>query len=322
MRALRAWTSGDKAEQADVLGALPAARALALGIAFCDVALYSGDLAGAETFGRRCLEAAHSPELRAVANLVLAHAALARGRVGAAFAAVDAAEIAAPAWAREVRGFFAALPFVPVSAATLDQIERQLLDARPAEEPPGSGLPLALHNGLHPHLHAWVRGLLAARRGKGDRLAACVEELAELAVPQGGEALLEHLVRTLEALSLRAREKPREALRALQSARSEIWFQFTVASPFYAGTFERFLRAELLADTGREEEAIAWYRSLAERSPFELIFSAPAAARQLRILDRAGRREEAERLRARLGRQLNGADVEYRRCLERGDWWG
>jgi hypothetical protein len=66
----------------------------------------------------------------------------------------------------------------------------------------------------------------------------------------------------------------------LEQGRLDVWFQYAVASPFYAGTFERFLRAELLAEIGRLPEALRWWGAIAERSPFELPFLAPALRRQ------------------------------------------
>jgi tetratricopeptide (TPR) repeat protein len=39
---------------------------------------------------------------------------------------------------------------------------------------------------------------------------------------------------------------------------------------------DRFLRAELLHQLGRDDEAIGWYRSIAERASYELMYVAPA----------------------------------------------
>jgi hypothetical protein len=66
----------------------------------------------------------------------------------------------------------------------------------------------------------------------------------------------------------------------LEHGGSDVWFQYAVASPFFAGTFERFLRAELLAESGRLPEAIGWWSAIAQRTPFELPFLAPSLQRQ------------------------------------------
>jgi hypothetical protein len=56
-----------------------------------------------------------------------------------------------------------------------------------------------------------------------------------------------------------------------------------VASPFHAHALERFLRAELLEAAGRTDAAAGWYGAIAERSPFELPFRAPARERMKRM---------------------------------------
>jgi hypothetical protein len=61
---------------------------------------------------------------------------------------------------------------------------------------------------------------------------------------------------------------------------ADVWFQLVVASPFFAGAYERYLRAELLAEAGKPVEALSWWDAIAERSPFELPFRAPALERQ------------------------------------------
>ncbi len=52
-----------------------------------------------------------------------------------------------------------------------------------------------------------------------------------------------------------------------------------VASPFFSLASQRYLRAELLRETGRPEEAAGSYSIIAQRSPYELIYAAPARQR-------------------------------------------
>ena len=44
---------------------------------------------------------------------------------------------------------------------------------------------------------------------------------------------------------------------------------------------------------GREDEAIGWYRSIAERSSYELVYLAPAQLRLAQIYDERGDLEQA-----------------------------
>jgi hypothetical protein len=52
-----------------------------------------------------------------------------------------------------------------------------------------------------------------------------------------------------------------------------------VASPFFSLASQRFLRARLLEETGRPAEAAGWYRGMAERSPYELVYAREARER-------------------------------------------
>src|SRR6185503_18465406 len=80
----------------------------------------------------------------------------------------------------------------------------------------------------------------------------------------------------LDAALAHAKGRTTEALARLERARPELWFQLTVASPFFTLASQRFLRARLLEAVGRKEEAAGWYHSIAERSPYELVYAAAA----------------------------------------------
>jgi hypothetical protein len=92
----------------------------------------------------------------------------------------------------------------------------------------------------------------------------------------------------LRATIARAEGQPGEALALLERSQPELWFQLTVASPFFSLASQRFLRAELLHEVGRTAEAVGWYASIAERSPYELIYAPPARSRLTEIRQAAG----------------------------------
>jgi tetratricopeptide (TPR) repeat protein len=62
---------------------------------------------------------------------------------------------------------------------------------------------------------------------------------------------------------------------------------------FVAEAYDRYFRAELLADEGREDEALGWFGSIAERAAYELVYLAPAHLRRAEIYDRRGNRDAA-----------------------------
>jgi DNA-binding SARP family transcriptional activator len=280
LRALWAHAAGTEREQSAASEGLGEASGIAIGRSFSDVALYAPDLRKAERFGARLFAAARSEEFRAFGHLVLAHVALARGGLVEAFDRVREADRLDPNWALEVRGLFASLPFLPIEPALQREVRKALRAWNPTDARPSFAAPLVLHNDLHPHLRQYLIGLLSLRLGDADEARDAGEALEELPVPPASAPLVAHLLRTLHADRLRSAGAVQEALAVLEMPTADVWFQLVVASPFFAGAYERFLRAELLAEAGRPVEALAWWDAIAQRSPFELPFRAPALERQ------------------------------------------
>jgi DNA-binding SARP family transcriptional activator/tetratricopeptide (TPR) repeat protein len=276
MRALRAFTTNDPAGIAQVSEELQSARAITVAIAFSDVALYSGNLAGAEHLARSFIQVARSAELRALCHVQVAHVALAAGRREVADEELRKAIGLDETWGLETRAMFAALPFLPLSEGEVRSARDALAAWDPSRVPPSSFIVFAMHNGLHPAFRAYLLGLLELRLGNA---AAALAQLNELSGLESQEGLVRSLVVELRARLVRAEGKAAEALALLERSRPELWFQLTVASPFFSLASQRFLRAELLEEVGRMEEAAGWYGAIAERSPYEVIYAAPARER-------------------------------------------
>lgn len=66
-----------------------------------------------------------------------------------------------------------------------------------------------------------------------------------------------------------------------------------VESVFEAEALDRYYRAELLTRLGRDAEAADWYRTIAERATYELVYVAAANWRLGQIYERAGDRARA-----------------------------
>lgn len=316
IRGLRAHLVGTGADRDAVAEALPGARVLTAAIAFADIALYARDLSGAESVARLFVREVRTPELRALCRSMLAHLAVARGRWREASEELDRARADDRVLALETRAFLAALPFVPASAGELNEI-RDELTAWDGTARPSHNVALAMHNGLHPLLRRYLLALLEIRLNRPDVAEVHAQALHEIAVPAEGETLRWNLACGAMAGVARARGMPAEALEQLVQIRDERWFQLTVGSPFHAQAYERFLRAELLAELGRPDDALGWYASLAERSPYELGFRAPADLRQARLLMQSGDRVAARRHLALAAAAWHEAALALRREVER-----
>jgi len=241
---------------------------------------------------RGFLEVVRSTELRALCHVGLAHLALAEGRRGAARAELLAAQALDQTQGLEARAQAASLPFLPVESEELEEIREQLR-SWDAETAAASAIPaLAVHNGLHPALKEYLAGLLAVKAGDLADAHAALDRLRTLAATRSPEAHAA-LDRGLAAALARAEAGPDEALAVLARPRIELWFQVTLASPFLSLAQERFLRAELLHEVGRDAEALGWYGSIAQRAPYELVYAAPAQLRRAEIFARQGDTEAA-----------------------------
>ncbi|MEE8362331.1 MAG: hypothetical protein V3R71_09240, partial [Gemmatimonadales bacterium] len=215
---------------------------------------------------------ARSAELQTLVYLIRAHLALRDGSWDGAMAELDRVGGAGAAWALEVRGLFAALPFVEVDDRTVADIMTEVETWDLSAAPVAVDFPLLLHNGLHAHLRHYLLTLLAARLGDlatADRHTAA---LADETVPDDAAAIVASLVAGANARIAWARGNHTKTLSYLEGPRPSIWFQHAVASPFYSQAFERYMRAEALLALGRADEARGWLQSLVERTPFELIY--------------------------------------------------
>ncbi len=303
MRALRAYAGDDPAASAAIAGELQRARAITVAVAFADVALYAGNPAGAESLARSFIQVARSAELRALCHIQLAHLALARGQWKSAADELEHARSLDATWGLEIRALFASLPFVPMTDAELERLRDELARWNAAAVPASMFLVFAMHNGLHPAIRYYLLGMLEARLGRAGAAgeqAAALESLGETAGP---------LVRSF-AVELRARiaqveGKAEQGARLLDGSQPELWFQLTVASPFFSLASRRYLHAELLREAGRPEEAAGWYATIAQRSPYELIYLAPAQSRLAEMAAARGDETAAERHRRRVKELLS-----------------
>jgi tetratricopeptide (TPR) repeat protein len=254
-----------------------------------EVAVLADDLDGTERFARWLVEAAEAPDLEGYGHRMLAQVALARGQWRRAQSELAVAAGQDPTPALELQSLFAAFSFLPTPrqeiAETRDAVRRWNTAAGPAEQ---TGHTTA-HVGLHALLRLHRLGLLSTRLG--DTAAA----LANARALESGDSsrtgsLARTLARSIRAHVAQAVGRTEEALAHLDAARWE-----TAASVFVAEAYDRYFRGELLARLGRDDEALGWFHSIAERASYELVYLGPAYLRQAEIYDRRGDHREALR---------------------------
>jgi tetratricopeptide (TPR) repeat protein len=92
--------------------------------------------------------------------------------------------------------------------------------------------------------------------------------------------------------------------------RHETYYVTAFAFPELSQARERYLRGDALARVGRNEEALRWFGSFAEFSPYDMLYAAVGHRRRGEILETLGRREEAAREYARFIELWKDADPE------------
>jgi DNA-binding SARP family transcriptional activator/TolB-like protein len=276
---LRAHAFGGAGDRERALEAMAAQGPQRLLEAVRLVAAHTEDLAGAAR-----LAAAHTQrgaQARLVDALVTrANIELSRGRPAAMRRVLAATS--APA-AADFHALSLALPWLPATRAELREARLSLEAMRGQEWTLGVGMILPRR--------VMLEGLLAVREGDEDAARGAVRALrgaGGLESPHGEHALL--FARLVEAELLRARGRPEEALAALGPPPR---IAPTPGIFSYGLNHTRYLRAVLLADAGRLEEAFAWFSTFPDPDAWDAPWRAAARLGSAEILERQGRLREA-----------------------------
>lgn len=313
-RALRAFATGDSLEARRVIREYRSLDSDAVFTAVWTVA-YTREPSAVARFARLLTEDVRPSDVRAAGHLLLATAELAGGRVRGAKRELAAAARLNPAWALELGSLWATSGIGPeVDVWGLDSL-RVALDGWEAAAVASSLAPgafLEAHDGAHPLLKRYLIGLLDASRGEMDSAASAAVEVQRMEGAPWTESLAAKLGRGLQAEALSRMGRNAEALAVLEVRDKHSPYALAVASPFHAGSRERFLRARLLAQLGRWEEAVGFYTSLGDGSVYDLPYVAPAHLRAAAVLEAAGRPEEAAEHYSRVARLWGDADPELR----------
>lgn len=285
-----------------------------LPIASWSIAVFGRDPASAESIARLMTGADRPAEIRGHGHLELAYLALAQGRGLEARRELETAGAMGNPDAEEAGAWFAVLPFVDSSELELRDY-RDAIRSRRGTVVLESNRPssfFSAHNGIHDILGLYLEGVIAVLQGDVSDSERLADELDRTPGTDGQRSLARQLARGLRARIAAESGDIDSALRLLLEHEIEGWYELTFVSPFYSGSLERFLLAELLVREGRLEEALPWYEGLRENTIAGLVFSGPALLREAMIHNRAGRTVDEQAARDRFEQLWSSADAELR----------
>jgi DNA-binding SARP family transcriptional activator len=311
-QAFRAFALGDRPGQKRITRLILANPGSVPPVTALDVAVIVDDLDGSERFGRWLATASGAPDLQGYGHRMLAQAALARGQLHRAQTELAIAARLDSIPALELRSLFAALAFLPQARREIAEAREAVRRWDPSNEDAGRAEHTSAHIGLHPFLRLHRLGLLDSRLG--DTISALGEArtLDREADSSAGGRLARTLAQSIRAHVAAAGGRTREALAELDQAGWE-----AAASVFAAEAYDRYFRGELLQRVGRDDEALGWFRSIAERAAYELVYLAPAHLRQAEIYDGRGDSARAAQHYAKFIKLWGQADPELQpRVLE------
>jgi tetratricopeptide (TPR) repeat protein len=176
---------------------------------------------------------------------------------------------------------------------------------KPGPEPGNQTGHTTAHSGLHRHLRLHRLGLLDARLGDTVTALRHAHALDQASDTSLAGRLAHTLAQSIRAHVAAAGGRDAEALGDIETAGWE-----AAASVFVSEAYDRYFRGELLQRLARDDEALGWYGSIAERAAYELVYLAPAHRRQAEIYARRGQRDLAARHYRRFIELWSGADPE------------
>jgi len=282
------------------------------------VALYSDDPRRSQDVARLMTDPVRSDEVRGLGHIMLAYLEAARGRWQAAAEEFSAAECFNPALALEFRGLVATMPFLAVPRADLEAIRDSFLSWRPQEaEASLSPMPwFKLYDEIHSHLRVYLLGLVSARLGELESALACATDLEQLSGPRHVIGLMRDFAQGIRAEVAWQQGDAQKALAEIERIEIKSPANYRVWSPFFKESHERYLRAELLHELGRDEEALSWSSSFGHIVGFEFAYLAPLYFRRGQYFEKLDQPERAAEHYALFVKYWQDCDEELRPQVE------
>ena len=304
-RAFRAFALGDRDASKRVTRELLRTPPAVPPLTALKVATSMDDLQGAERFAQLLRDARYSEDIRGMAYRLLARIAVARGQWAVARSQLDSAATFDITSALELRSLLATLPFIQLPRAELQAVRADVQAwtagvERPAKCPIPPPTPACIPISACTGSACWIPGL-------GDMATALseAERLEREPIPRGDSRPL-RCARSLGAFGPMSPRRGPAGGRACgvgpgRLADGRVGVRGRGARPILSGG--------MLTALGRDAEAANWYRTIAERATYELVYVAAAKWRlgqSLRAGRGTARAKEAFRAATGLWRDADG----------------
>ena len=322
-RALPALAGKNRAAREQALDQLAQADWVAKWYALDRANAYLEDLSVAQRLAEQLTTVADNERAQASGYLRMGNFNVAHGREQAAQTAYAMADSLRPAWQGLILGFrtqgFHLL--YPYRRANLEALRDEIAQWDSTRAPRLTEQPdPTLFEGKRAIVRAYLLGLTNWRMREWETAATYVRELDQRSAAQPDDSLGYSLARTLEGLLAWKRGEPERALDALDAARLH-FPDWTFHRGYYDEPLVRYLRAEILFESGRYEEALPWYASLDDGGTPEearngVFYLGPSYLRRAQIYEELEEVDEAIDFYTRFVNLWQDCDLELRPQVE------
>jgi tetratricopeptide (TPR) repeat protein len=273
------------------------------------------DVNAAERLNRFLASQASSAEAEAGERTALSHVLLAKGQRTYSRSEVGRARSLDYATGLSNHALLSVLPFSPEQPAVLRAL-RDEMESWDAAVPPRETMYFVLPaSDEFPKTRLYLLGLLCAQLGDFSGALQHADALERASSGDQGTSLGSDLALGVRAEVARLTGQPAVALGHLERVRGHISSFSAYASPFAGMARERFLRAELLAELGRDFEALNWYATIGDGAAYDFAYLGPAHLGQAQIHYERGNREQALEHYGRFVELWSDGDPEFEHML-------
>jgi tetratricopeptide (TPR) repeat protein len=206
------------------------------------------------------------------------------------------------------RAMVAVIPSLRYSPDELRDIRDSLLHWTPGDPVMRTRSWLQLPAELYPSIRMYLLGLVSARLGDRQAANGYATQLERARVPSDSAALLNDLALEIRAVDRAQAGDTAGALATLERQSLTIRWKYQARDALHRRPIGRFLRAEMLFNLGRYEEALGWYDGVAEFGRPGFVLLAPAYRRMGAIHERLGNRDRAIEYYSRFVARWRAAD--------------